>query len=87
MPTTRPRHLVTETDELAEALDAAAHVWPALSRPQLLARLALLGHHAAEQTQAERRAHRLAALQRHSGALTGVYRPDELGRLHEEWPA
>ena len=44
MPTTRPRHLVTETDELAAALNVAAHRWPGLSRSQLLVRLALEGN-------------------------------------------
>jgi hypothetical protein len=47
MPTTRPRHFVTETDDLAEALDEAARRWPNLSRAQLLVRLALEGHRAA----------------------------------------
>ena len=40
MPMSRPRHLVTETDLLAAALDAAARRWPGRSRPQLLVRLA-----------------------------------------------
>ena len=41
VPTTRPRHYVTETDELAAALDAAALRWPELTRSQLLVRLAI----------------------------------------------
>jgi hypothetical protein len=45
---------VTETDDLAEALDEAARRWPDLSRAQLLVRLAL-GHRAAQQAQHERR--------------------------------
>jgi hypothetical protein len=36
MPIRRRRHFVTETDDLAEALDEAAHRWPDLSRAQLL---------------------------------------------------
>lgn len=86
VPTTRPRHFVTETDDLAEALDAAASRWPALSRPQLLVRLALEGHQAAEQARDERRRRRIAAVREHSGALTGAYGPDYLARLREEWP-
>jgi hypothetical protein len=86
MPTTRPRHLVTETDDLARALDAAASRWPGLSRPQLLWRLALEGHHAAQQTHDERRRRRLTAVHKHSGLLTGAYGPDYLGQLREEWP-
>lgn len=86
MPTTRPRHLVTETDDLADALDAAGSRWPGLSRPQLLVRLAIEGHRAAEQARDERRRRRLAAIREHSGLLTGAYGPDHLQRLREEWP-
>ena len=86
MPTTRPRHLVTETDELAQALDAAAAEWPGLSRPQLLVRLALQGHSEAKRAQEARRARRLEALKAHSGSLTGVYQPGDLHRLREDWP-
>lgn len=28
MPTARPRHMLTETDEVADALRDAAHRWP-----------------------------------------------------------
>jgi len=86
MPTTRPRHFVTETDDLAKALDAAASRWPDLSRPQLLVRLALEGHQSAQQAQEDRRSRRLAAVRKHSGVLTGAYGPDYLRRLREEWP-
>ncbi len=85
MPTTRPRHFVTETDDLAAALDAAALRWPELSRPQLLVRLALEGNRAAQQASEERRSRRLAAVRQHSGMLTGAYGPDYLRKLREEW--
>lgn len=87
MPTTRPRHFVTETDDLAAALDAAAIRWPNLSRGQLLVQLALEGHRAAQEAHEPRRQRRLAALREHSGALTGTYGPHYLERLREEWPA
>jgi hypothetical protein len=87
MPTTRPRHLVTETDDLANALDAAASRWPGVSRPQLLVRLALEGHRAAQQAHDERRRRRLAAVRENSGILTGAYGPGYLEQLREEWPA
>ncbi|MGI9118999.1 MAG: hypothetical protein ACR2G7_02525 [Acidimicrobiales bacterium] len=86
MPTTRPRHFVTETDDLAAALDAAARRWPNLSRPQVLVRLALEGDRAARQEHEERRRRRLAAVRRHSGALTGAYGPDYLRKLRQDWP-
>lgn len=77
---------MTETDDLADALDAAASRWPGLSRPQLLVRLALEGHRAAQLTQDAHRRRRLAAVREHSGILTGAYGPDYLQRLREEWP-
>ncbi|MBK5224688.1 MAG: hypothetical protein JJE52_17790 [Acidimicrobiia bacterium] len=86
MPTKRPRYLVTETDELAEALDAAAGRWPQLSRAQLVARLAVESHRAGAAEHERRRRQRLVALRRHSGALTGAYSPDYLDRLRDEWP-
>lgn len=86
MPTTRPRHFVTETDALAAALDAAAVRWPDLSRAQLLVQLALEGHEVAERAQHERHQRRLAALRQHSGALTGAYPTDYLDRIRAEWP-
>jgi hypothetical protein len=86
VPTTRPRHVVTETDDLADALDAAAQRWPGLTRPQLLVRLALDGHRVAQEAADERRRLRLTALQRHRGALTGAYGEGYLDRLREEWP-
>lgn len=86
MPTARPRHFVTETDDLTDALDAAALRWPALSRPQLLVRLALDGHRAAQEAHDERRRRRLAAVRKHSGMLSGAYGPDYLRQLREGWP-
>ncbi|WP_343709850.1 hypothetical protein [Mycobacterium sp.] len=86
MPTTRPRHFVTETDDLAEALDEAARRWPKLSRAQLLVRLALEGHRAAEHAHDERRHRRIEAVRTYSGCLTGVYGPDYLERIREDWP-
>ena len=87
MPTARPRHFVTETDELAAALDEAARRWPTLSRGQLLTRLAMEGHRAAQQAHDERRQRRLAALQRNSGVLTGAYGSEYLAALRQDWPA
>lgn len=77
---------MTETDELGAALDAAAARYPGLSRAQLLARLALDGHGAAQRAQDDRRRHRLEALRAHSGSLTGAYGSNYLERLREEWP-
>lgn len=87
MPTTRPRHYVTETDDLAAALDAAALRWPGLSRSQLLVRLAISAGETERAAQQERRDRRLAALDRiNAGAFNDLYAPDYLERLREDWP-
>ncbi|MDQ3734351.1 MAG: hypothetical protein M3400_10205 [Actinomycetota bacterium] len=78
---------MTETDDLAVALDTAARRWPELSRPQLLVRLALEGDHAAQKADEERRQRKLGAVRKHSGILTGAYGPDYLHKLREDWPA
>lgn len=79
--------MVTETDDLAVVLDAAAQRWPTLSRAQLLVRLAVEGHRAAERGRDERRDSRLAVLEKHEGVLTGTYGPHHLAELREDWPA
>lgn len=86
MATTRPRHTITETDDIAAALDAAARRWPGYARAQLLRRLVDVGYRALEEDQGSRRAARREAIQQTSGLLTGVYRTDELARLREDWP-
>ena len=81
--------MVTETAELAEALETAARRWPAErgDRAKLLRRLLQEGHRAillaAEQTAVVRR----EAVERTAGALTGAYGPGYLDRLRDDWPA
>lgn len=86
MPTSRPRHLVTETDQVAAALDAAARRWPDLSRAALLARLAIAGERSLAAADEKRRDERVAAVQRYRGALTGTYGDGYLEGLRREWP-
>lgn len=84
VPTTRPRYMITETDDLAAALDAAADRWPELSRPQLLVRLALAA--AGPLNAEQRRERRLAALERlASGEF--AYPPGYLAELREDSPS
>ena len=88
MPTTRPRLMITETDEVAEALDAAAARWPEVdSRRELLLRLVEQGRNAIEREQTDEAERRRAAIRRTSGALTGAYEPGYLERLRDDWPA
>ena len=88
VPTTRPRLMITETDEVAEALDVAATQWPETkSRRELLLRLVLEGRIAVERRQDEEIARRRIAIRETSGALTGSYDPGYLDRLRDDWPA
>lgn len=83
MPTTRRRHMITETDEVGEALADAAARWPGVPPAELLRRLISEGHAA---LRASSRAER-EAVEQTSGALTGVFQPGDLEALREEWPA
>ena len=88
MPTSRPRLTITETEELAAALDAAAARWPEIhSRRELLLRLVEEGREVIDRNRDEETARRRAAIPRTSGALTGAYEPGELKRLRDDWPA
>jgi hypothetical protein len=86
VPTTPPTLTVTETHELAEALDAAAARWPEVgSRRELLLRLVEQGRIVVERDlELERRR---TAIRRSAGALTGVYESGYLERLRDDWPA
>jgi hypothetical protein len=88
MPTDRPRLTITETDDVAEAIDLAAERWPGTpSRRELLLRLVEQGRSAIERERHEEAERRRGAIRRTSGALTGVYEPDHLERLRDDWPA
>ena len=84
MPTDRPRHTVTETDELAEALDLAARRWPEDRgrRTRLLMRVV---RDWARQHDDDRARHREAIAQT-SGSMTGLFPEGYLDALRDEWP-
>jgi hypothetical protein len=88
MPTTRPRHIITETDEIARALDEAAKRWPEDSgnRARLLARLVREGYQVVIRQRERDAQDRRDAVARTSGALTGVYGPGYLDELRQDWP-
>jgi hypothetical protein len=88
MPTTRPRHTITETDALADALDAAARRWPEERgvRSRLLLRLIEEGRRVVVEDEEARIANRLAAIEATAGALTGSYELGYLAKLREDWP-
>lgn len=88
VPTTRRRHLITETDQVARALDDAAKRWPEdrASRAKLLVHLVEEGHQALLDQAAEHGEARTMAIRHTSGVLTGLYETGYLERLREDWP-
>lgn len=89
MPTARPRHMVTETDRLAAAIDLAAESWPALAgeRAQLLRKIIELGVNAVEASAAADRQQRLAAIAAIAGSAGAVWPSDWREELRGDWPA
>lgn len=89
MPTTRPRHVITQTEQVARALDDAARRWPADSgnRAKLLLRLLEEGRRAVVGQQERLARDRREAITRTSGVLTGLYGDGYLSGLREDWPA
>lgn len=88
VPTARPRHVITETDEVARALDAAAERWPqdSDSRAKLVLHLLREGYRALDATTNQVTAERKETIRRTGGLLTGVYDRDYLEELRQGWP-
>lgn len=88
MPTTKPRYSITEDAEIAEALAKGLQRWPELAdRPALvLRRLIEEGAQSLDVERDARRHERARWLRQLSGVATGVYPPDYLEKLREEWP-
>lgn len=89
MPTVRARHMVTETDEIASAINAAAEVWPELKaeRAELLRRLIAEGAKSVSGQAATWREQRAEHIRAASGALTGTWPANWRDELRDEWPA
>jgi hypothetical protein len=84
MPTTKPRHQVTETPEVAHALDLASRRWPGRSRGALLSLLVIEAADALEREQRDELAARRALVERYAGDFS--YEPGFLEDLRKDWP-
>lgn len=86
MPTTRPRHQVTETPDVAHALDVAARRWPERPRAKLLVDLVRLAGEVLEHEQLEHTQARRLALMASSGKYAEAFGAGYLDQLREDWP-
>ena len=82
MPTVRPRHLLTETDELAHAIDAAAALYPGETRADVLRHLVQLG----AETIAEQQGRHRSNVRDSAGRFPGLYPTGHLDDLRGDWP-
>ncbi|TCO53541.1 hypothetical protein [Actinocrispum wychmicini] len=81
--------MITETDEIASALNYAADQWPdeRNSRGKLLVHLIEEGHRALRKQREAAAAKRREAIRRSSGKYDDVYEEGYLEKLREDWPA
>lgn len=87
MPTTKPRHQVTETPDVARALDRAATRWPGEPRGKLVLRLLQAGDHALQADRLTATEEHRAAVRASAGAYPDAFNADYLAELREDWPA
>lgn len=80
--------MITETDEVAQALEAAARQWPTDRdvRSKLLLRLINEGYHSLQAERERRQVEWEEILERTSGSATGLYEPGYLEELRKDWP-
>lgn len=88
MPTSRPRHAVTESEAVTRALEDAARRWPSDSgsRAKLLLHLVEEGHRALLAEMEGNDEARRRTVEATSGALTGLYGRGYLDALRDDWP-
>ena len=86
MPTARHRYQITETDEVARALDAAERRWPGEPRSRLIVRLVTENGETIGELDAAETARRIAAVEAIAGTFPGLSNPSLLKELRNEWP-
>jgi hypothetical protein len=80
--------MITETDEIAAAIDEAAQRWPELAdeRAELLRRLIVSARTDEDLHVNKRRDARLKAIRENAGGFDGVWDETWLRDQREEWP-
>lgn len=84
MPTLRPRYMVTETDQVHQALADAALIWPELAgdKGALLRRLIEAGATTIKSSGGVRE-----LVEENAGVASGCYPRNARAELLKEWPA
>jgi hypothetical protein len=77
---------VTETPDVAHALDLAAIRWPGEPRARLLLHLVEVGGAALVDGAEAEKARRRQAIRASSGKYAGAFGPDYLAELRADWP-
>jgi hypothetical protein len=86
VPTSRPRYRITETPDVARALDTAAQRWPGVPRSKLLLRLVHAGEQALAKAQADIEQRRRKAIVLTRGKYAEAFLENPLSELRRDWP-
>lgn len=88
MTTSLHRYTLTETPELAHAIDIVLTTFDGLNgnRQVALKRIVEEGSRAVERERAKAVARRRAAIRKNAGAATGAYPDNAAALLKEDWP-
>lgn len=88
MPTVRPRHMITETDQISQGLSQAAKQWPELAeqRTLLLRKVIEAGLEAIALKETKRAKSRLESVKNLAGSMDGIWPTNWKEELAEDWP-
>lgn len=88
MPTTRPRYMITESDDLDLALQCAAKLWPELAgeRNALVRKVLDIGIDDVKRRVDANLEKKRKAILNVAGSLSGVWPENWRDELRAEWP-
>lgn len=89
MPTTRPRHMITESEQLAHALELAGERWPEIAedKGKLIKKMLEFSAEALRKEQNSVMAQRLSKVEELAGSLEDVWPANWREEARAEWPA